>query len=163
MTCPPLKRRAREAHRHPFCPWTGEYTQAPREGLWDTILMGGAILRLPGVCGPSTCGVAGRHPPGVCRGREVSAPFGCVQAGFGGKTGLARLSCPRLILPWMGKEPSGCANQYRASIAQNRFNIIAWKWITSRFLAQLQLHPFLQASDTITLPLARSVTPTLVS
>ena len=31
------------------------------------------------------------------------------------------------ILPWTRKEPSGCANQYRAPIAQNRFSIIAWK------------------------------------
>lgn len=65
------------------------------------------------------------------------------------------------ILPWIGKEPSGCANQYWALIAQNQFNIIAWKLITFCLLAQLQLPAFLQGLDTITCPWSAPLPPCL--
>lgn len=64
-------------------------------------------------------------------------------------------------LPWIGKEPSGCANQYIPSIALNPFNIIAWKLITFCFLAQLLLRSLLEGSDTIICPWSTPLPPRL--
>lgn len=106
--------------------------------------------------------VAGRRTSSRCLSEagEVSVLLQvCVGRFLGQDVGWLDSPFDSGILPWIGKEPSSCANQYRASIAQNRFNIIAWKLITFRFLAQLHPHSLLSVSDTITCPWSAPLPP----
>lgn len=112
-----------------------------------------AMLRLSWIQCTSTVekGQADRCVPGVCQGtNEVSELLpGHTDRHLGQDVSWLDPPSSSGVLPWIGKEPSGCANQYRPSLAPNPFNIIAWKWITFCFLAQLQPRSLLEVSDTI--------------
>lgn len=94
------------------------------------LLMIGSMLRLSRIRGISTMEkwLAGRQTSSRCLlgADEVSAFLhGCPGGRLGQDMSWLESPVNSGVLPWIGKEPSGCANQYRPSIAQNPFNIIA--------------------------------------
>lgn len=94
------------------------------------LLMTGSMLRLSQICGISTMEkwLAGRQTSSRCLSGadEVSALLhGCPGRRLGQDMSWLESPVNNGVLPWIAKEPSGCANQYRPSIAQNPFNIIA--------------------------------------